>query len=398
MRSNLFARGLAGLAAVAILATLAIANAAAGAAPVKVHSLLDLTAHNRGDALASNWDGPMVSSFDLYKLRVMAEATPTANLEVDVQALYSENERLRLIGAYVQYTPWPERDLHLAAGKIPWYIGTYAARAYSDKNPLVGTPLMYQFSTGLGWFALPASMDDLLARTNGGDPSAGNPYYGGGMPVIWESWWDAGIVAIGSKRPFEGAFGVVAGAPGWATAGEEENSGKTWLGRVGLTPTPSVRIGVSGARGPYLNDFSNRFVPPGKTVNDYDQALAMVDAEIQSGHAELRGEGFRNVWQTPNLGDLRVSGYYVEGKYTLAAGLYAAGRWDELRFSKVASSLGAIQPWHPDVDRLEVGLGYRLSRGVIGKAVYQRFKRFAGAPADRDRSDGLAAAQLTVSF
>ncbi|MEP7027603.1 MAG: hypothetical protein ABI960_03320 [Candidatus Eisenbacteria bacterium] len=385
---------------IALLVVLAsvVSASFAGATPIKFHGLLDLTAPTRGDALTSNWDGPMVSPFDLYKLRVMAEATPTSNLEVDVQALYSENERLRLIGAYVQYTPWAERDLHLAAGKIPWYIGTYAPRAYSDKNPLVGTPLLYQFSTGLGWFALPASMDDLLGRTNGGDPSVGSEYYGGGMPVIWQSWWDAGIVAIGSARPFEGAFGVVAGAPGWATAGEEENSGKTWLGRLGLTPHPAVRIGISGAIGPYLNDFSNRFVPPGKTVNDYDQALAMVDAEIQSGHAELRGEGFRNVWETPNLGNLRVSGYYVEGKYTLAAGLYAAGRWDELRFSKVADSGGAVQPWHPDVDRLELGLGYRLSRGVLGKLVYQRFTHHAPTPAESGESSGLAAAQLTVSF
>ena len=376
-----------------------LAAGAAHAAPVRVHSLLDVTAPTRGDALTSNWDGvPMVSAFDLYKLRGFAEITPTSNLEIDLQALYQDNAGLRLIGAYVQYTPWPERDWHLAAGKIPWYIGTYNARAYSDKNPLVGTPLMYQYATGLGWYALPSSMDDLLATTNGGDPSVGNPGYAGGMPVLWQSWWDAGIMAVGSARPIEASFGVVAGAPGWATAGEEENSGHSILGRVGLTPIPAVRIGVSGAIGPYLNDFSNLFVPPGKSVNDYDQVLGIVDAEVMTGHAELRGEGFRNVWETPNLGDLRVSGYYVEGKYTLVAGLHVAGRWDIMRFSKVASSLGEIQPWHPDVDRLEVGLGYRLSKGVTGKVVYQSFTKHAPTPAASDATDGMAAAQLTVSF
>jgi hypothetical protein len=205
-------------------------------------------------------------------------------------------------------------------------------------------------------------------------------------------------MAIGSARPLEASFGVVTGAPGWATAGEEENSGKSWLGRVGLTPVPAVRLGVSGSIGPYLNDFSNLFVPPGKTVNDYDQELLMADAEIQFDHVELRGEGFRNVWETPTVGNLRVSGGYVEGKYTLPNGLYAAGRYDMLRFSKVQAGSATPRPWHRDVDRAEVGLGYRLSRAVLAKAVYQRFHERALTPADSDDSHGLTAANLTISF
>lgn len=380
-----------------ILVLLASA-ACAHAAPVKVHSLLTLSATTRGDALTASWDDALESNFDPYALRVFAEATPSSNLEVDVQAYYTDAHRVRLIGAYVQYTPWPDRDLHLAAGKIPWFIGTYQARNYPDKNPLVGTPLMYQYHTGLGWWVTPGSVDQLVAVTDGGDPALGNPHWAGGMPVIWESWWDVGLAAIGSKRPFEGMVGVVTGAPGWATSGEEENSGKSWIARLGVTPTPAVRLGVSGSVGPYLNDFSNMFVPPGKTVNDYDQQLVMADAEFQFGHAEIRGEAFRNVWQTPNVGDLRTSGFYAEGKYTLAAGLYAAGRYDQLRFSKVVGSTGGPRPWHRDVDRVETGLGYRLSRAVLAKAVWQRFTERALTPAADDTHADLVSANLTVSF
>jgi hypothetical protein len=78
---------------------LAVATGAA-AAPVRVHGLLDLTAGTRGDALTANWDNAYESNFDPYRLRVFAEATPTANFEVDVQALYQETPGLRLIGAY----------------------------------------------------------------------------------------------------------------------------------------------------------------------------------------------------------------------------------------------------------------------------------------------------------
>jgi len=370
----------------------------AAAAPVRVHSLLDLTATTRGDALTANWDDAYQSNFDPYRLRVFAEAMPSDHFEVDVQATYHESEWLRLIGAYVQYTPWPEHDFHVQGGKIPWLVGTYSARAYSDENPLVGTPLMYQYHTGLGWYAPPANVDDLIAVTDGGDPDVGNRHYAGGMPVLWESWWDVGVAAVGSARPLEYMVGVTSGTPGWANAGEEENSGKSVIARIGLTPIPALRIGVSGSHGPYLNDFAAMFVPPGKSVNDYDQDLAMADAEILFGHAELRGEAFHNVWETPTVGDLRVSGFYAEGKYTLAAGLYAAARYDQMRFSDVAGSDGVGRPWHANVDRLETGVGYRLNRAVLAKGVYQHFTRRALVAPGADEKDDLFAANLVVSF
>lgn len=368
------------------------------ATPVHVHSLLELNATTRGTALISNWDSPEVSAFDPYSARVFAEATPTSHLEIDLQALYQENAGLRLIGAYLQYTPWPERDLHLTAGKIPWLIGTYNARVYSDRNPLIGTPLMYQFHAGVEWYSAYPTVDDLLTRTYGGDPGDGSVHYAGGMPVIWESWWDVGIMAVGSARPFEGALGVVCGTPGWASAGEEENNGKSYLGRIGVSPVPQVRVGVSGSIGPYLKDSAARFVPPGRSVNDYDQKLAMVDAELQFGHAELRGEAFRNLWETPTIGNLGVSGYYAEGKYTLPLGLYTAARWDILRFTKVTNSSAQTRPWHRNVNRLEVGLGCRLSRGVTAKLVHQRFTELAFDATSSDETFDLSALGLSISF
>jgi len=218
------------------------------------------------------------------------------------------------------------------------------------------------------------------------------------MPVVWESWWDVGVMAVGSARPFEGALGVTQGTPGWGEPAEDGNSGKTVLGRVGLTPLPSVRLGVSGALGPYLVDALADSLPAGKHVNDYDQRLAMVDAEFQLGHVEARGEGYRNVWQTPRAGDLRVSGYYVEGKYTLPDGLYAAARWEIQRFSKVDGGLGTGVPWHADQDRIEAGLGYRVSRGVIVKADWQRQRSLAAGPSQPADTNAIGALALVVKF
>src|SRR5439155_25283177 len=165
-------------------------------------------------------------------------------------AWYREAVGLQLLGAYVQYTPAPSRDLHVLAGKIPWLIGTYSDRAYPDKNPLVGVPMLYQFHTGLTWYSLPTGTVNVVQTSSSGDPYGPSKYYAGGMPVVWESWWDVGVMAVGSARPFEGALGVTQGTPGWGEPAEDSNSGKTVLGRVGLTPLPSLRLGVSGALGP----------------------------------------------------------------------------------------------------------------------------------------------------
>jgi len=373
-------------------------DGATGPGAVHVHGILGLAAATRGDARTWNWDEPGTSAFDPYVAHLLAEDRLSPHWEVDGHAWYREAVGLRLLGAYVQYTPSPSKDLHVLAGKIPWLIGSYSDRAYPDKNPLVGVPMLYQFHSGLTWYSLPTGTANVVQTSVYGDPYGRSKYYAGGMPVLWESWWDVGVMAVGSARPVEGALGVTQGTPGWGEPGEDGNSGKTVLGRVGLTPLPSVRLGVSGAVGPYLIDALADSLPAGKHVNDYDQRLAMVDAEFELGHVELRGEGYRNVWQTPRAGDLRVSGYYVEGKYTLPVGLYAAARWEIERFSKVDDGAGAGEPWHADQDRIEAGLGYRVSRGVILKADWQQQRSLAGGPTQPGDKAAIGALALVVKF
>src|SRR5439155_15651364 len=98
-------------------------------------------------------------------------------------------------GAYVMITPRTERDLHLVAGKIPWLIGTFAPRSYSEHNPLIGKPLMYQHHTTLLWFTVPQNADVLLGAAGTGQEGVG--YIGGGargMAVVDDGYWDTGAM------------------------------------------------------------------------------------------------------------------------------------------------------------------------------------------------------------
>jgi hypothetical protein len=221
---------------------------------------------------------------------------------------------------------------------------------------------------------------------------------GRGMPIVDDSYWDVGVAVTGSERPLEYAVGVMAGTPGWGSTIEDDNSGKTVLGRVGLAPFPALRFGVSGAYGPYLMEYLNESMPPGKSVNDYNQRLGMADLEVLYGNFELRAEGALNTWQTPTVGDLDVRGGYAELKYTLGSGVFVAGRWDALRFGEIADSNGVTSPWDSDVTRWEAGLGYRFSRDVVAKAVHQHTELENERAVERRREFKLFAAQLSLSF
>ena len=362
----------------------------------KVHGLLDLALTGRGPGFDVNQLTEGDSPLDPWGLRVFAEGNINPRVAVFTQAVLHDPAVPYIEAAYVVLSPSTERDLHLMAGKIPWPIGTYEPRSYSDKNPLIGKPLMYQYHTTLLWYALPSSADALIAAGGSGQSSVGYTGLGGtGMPVIDDGYWDTGAVINGSLRPIEFAVGATNGTPGWGNTGEDENHGKTVLGRVGLAPLPAFRAGVSGAYGPYLVEGLDSRLPPGKTANDYHQRLAMADAELLAGYAELRAEGYVNVWENPSLGDLRVHGGYVEGQWTLVPGVVLAGRGEMMRFSTLRDSGGLDQPWDHDRDRIEAGVCYRPDRDVRIKGVWQRNREMSAAG---DRQFDLVALGLSVSF
>ncbi|HYR69624.1 MAG TPA: hypothetical protein VER77_07045, partial [Candidatus Dormibacteraeota bacterium] len=296
----------------------------ASASDVRVRGILDLVFDDKGEGAEVNylWGD---NALDSYRLRLFVESAVSDRLDVFTEALYNENVGVVPFGAYVLFHPSPGRDMHVMAGLIPWPIGTWAPRANSNKNPLIGFPLQYQYHTTLSPFQLVPSRDALIADAGDGEEGASYAFGSQGMPIVYDQWWDFGAVFLGSARPVEYSVGFVNGAPSWPSPGRDSTPGKSFLGRVGLAPTPGIRFGVSGSYGPYLiEDAVKSSLPPGKDAADFNQVLGMADFEWSAGHAELRAEGYANRWQTPTVGDLLVRGGYGELKYTLPAGFYVA--------------------------------------------------------------------------
>ena len=389
-----------GAAAVAAALLVSVYAAPARAVDADVHGLLDVVLAGHSEAIDLNqlWLGD--TRFDTYAARIFVDGQVTDRIKVFTQLLADEAIHVRAMGAYAMIDPWEGRDIHVIVGLTPFMVGTMSEREYSDKNPLIGLPLLYQHHTSLRWDQLPANNDELLSQA--GMEYRGSSFGGGypfpGMPVIYEHWWDFGAGVVGSKWPLEFALGIENGTPGWPEPTRDSNTGKGLQGRIGVTPSPALRFGLSGAYGPYLVDNLATPLAPGQRAEDYNQVLGMVDAEWTGGHLELRGEGYTNTWQTPTVGDLGVKGFYAEAKWTLPAGFYVAGRYEVMRFDEIKNSLGESKPWDTDWDRGEAGVGYRLARGVLLKGVYQWNKPKSDSPNVGGETDALAAAQLSVRF
>jgi len=380
---------------------LAAAPATASDVDVKVRGILDVVAAPRNQALALNVFNFGGSPFDAYTLRLFAEARPADKLEVYTQILGSDVTGVYVYGAYAIYTPSLDRDLHVQAGKIPSPIGTFAPRAYSNKNPLMGTPLMYYYHTTLKADQMPASVDELLANAGRGQFGITYPpggYGWRGLPLVYEHCWDVGAVVLGSLRPIEFTAGVVNGTPSSMASGRDDNDGKSILGRIGYAPVPGLRVGMSGAFGPYVTDSAEPTLPSGKTAEDYNQRVLMADFEYLVGHAEVRAEGVASTWETPFVGNPTAHSYYVEGKYSFPVGLYLAARWDELRYTKVKGSTGPARPWDDDVRRFEGGAGYRIHKNLLAKAAYQSITQDSGVGANSDRRFDILAASAVITF
>jgi len=362
---------------------------------VRVRGTVDLALHNDNHAADIATFNGADSPLQSQRFRLFVEGTASPNIDVFTQVIFTQ-ETLLLDGAYALVTPWRERDLHLMAGKIPWPIGTWAPRTYSNKNPLVTSPLMYQHHTSLGWDQVPPSPAALLSAAGTG--WAGADYGGGagavGMPIVDDYGWDFGIVALGSVGRLEFSGGLTNSAPGWASPGEDVNGGQAVMGRFGLVPTAGLRVGVSAAHGAYLGEWVTYALPAGKSEADYHQTLGMADFSYARGHFDLRAEGFVNEWETAYCGTLRSSGGYAEGRYGFDIGVWLAARAEAMRHSDLTAGT-LTRPWDDEVDRLDTCVGYRIARGASIKADWQRTRLHT---IDGPQTHDLFVGQLSLEF
>jgi hypothetical protein len=298
----------------------------------------------------------------------------------------------RLDQYLLRWTPWDDSRFNAQFGKSATVVGSWVQRHYSWDNPLITAPLPYENLTPVSDDDIPTSPADFLARRN--VPDMKNSW----SPIIWGPVYTTGWSVFGTVGKFDYAFDLKNAAISSHPYSWDLDSSlwryPTVSGRLGFRPGPDWTHGVSFALGPYLASDASGALPPGKGISDYDQYTVGYDVSYAWHKWQWWAEVFLSRFQVPNVGNADVAAYYVEAKYKITSGLYAAARWNQEFFGSVSDGMGGEQPWGNDMYRIDLALGYRFTRHLQSKLQYS----FGHRNADLQQGEQLVAAQVTVKF
>lgn len=314
--------------------------------------------------------------------------------------LRSENfEYVTPFALYARIRPLPNRRLDLQVGRIPPTFGSFSRRSYGHDNPLIGSPVAYQYLTSLRPDSVPADLDELVRMRGRGWLSAfsigdrvGHP----GVPLVSAFTWDTGLQLSTGWNMVTAAVGITNGTSSDPRV-SDDNAGKQVSLRTTVTPATGLIVGASFARGEFL-DRHIRPLLSNPDAHDFDQRAAELDVEYSRDHWLARAELMRSEWTLPigtagAVMPLRSLATTFEGRYTFAPGWYGAARVEHLGFSQITTPTQTTE-WEAPVTRTEVGIGYYVQRNLIAKTSLQ-FNRRDGGRITRSQ---LLAAQLLYWF
>ncbi len=372
-------------AAAAAVLLLTLATAARVPAQTVFSGQVDLVAKSNPDRYGLNrtFRG---NPYNEFRLRGFARTWMTDRIGFFGEVMFDGRYSTPFInGAYVVINEIGGRDwLNARLGLAPSLIGNFGQRStYFNVNPLVGVPLVWShFLTidGTGFDTIEALQTSRAANQRG-------------IPVLYDACWNMQWELLGEVGAFEYSIGVTPAS--MSNPRSSTQDGLQLLARIGAEPTPGLRIGVSGGRGPYIGVAPTSTARVIDNPEDYDQRLVGLDLEFSRGRTRVFAEAYASEWEVPGIeADLGVWSSYVEARYAPAPGWYVAARLDQMAFLTGETPGGRRFRWDDDLWRIESAVGYRLTREMLVKLDWQHTRFTTGA---RRRQD-LLSIQLSASF
>ncbi len=356
-------------------------------AELSISGMTDIVFKNADNEDYTNITFKKHSPFHTLRTRLFFDATLSENASAFL-LLMTDNNSVIIYGAYIRFTNLAGKYLNLQAGYIPTTVGSFGARVYSDKNPLVGTPLLFNYHSNLVGFISDSmrSVDQLLARRD--------TRYNLGLPVVYDACWNTGAEIYGSIGKLDYSAALLSGAVS-LPALEQDKDVPQVTGKLNYFFTPGLMIGAAGFYGPYLSEnVYGDVIPDGHDYIDYMNYGFGYDFYWASRYLEIFSETYQATWEHPYLPDMSVTSGFVEAKYKLAPGWYLAGRYDFFEPGTVTTSSGDEEKWDYPIKRYEFGIGHRLNRQTLLKLVTQLNR----CEMNEELDVNLFAMQLSVGF
>jgi len=253
----------------------------------------------------------------------------------------------------------PSRWLSVEAGRVLMPVGGFGRRRFSNVNPLIGSPDLYP--TLYPWGAVVSgaagSFDYRAALVS--------------LPVINPSY---------TPNPGDRLRPVVG---------------------IGYAFGPSLHIGGSFTRGPYLGPDQEFALATTAKWQDYSQTIAAADLKFSVGYVEVWGEYAWSSYEVPLAAeDVSGFGLFTEAKVTHTPRLFTALRLEyfDYPFIRPINSARWIGNTTTQMNG-EIGVGYRFNANTLAKLSYRRDHwPDEPAPGAPPSPDGYAiAAQLSIS-
>ena len=341
------------------------------------------------------------STLRMMRLALSAAVKASDHLALLAEVRSENGESPAPYAFYLRFRPWVNRAIDVQVGRVPPTFGAFARRTYAADNPLIGYPMAYQYLTSLRSDALPATPEELLQMRGRGwlsNFSIGNLAADRGVPMVSAFRWDTGVRVHAASDLMDVTGSVTAGTPSNPRV-SDDNEGRQVAGRMVIRPLAGLVIGGSAAHGVFVGQAAAHAALEDRRAQDFTQVAWGADIEYSRDYYVLRMETVVSAWTIPFVQapaietSLQAIDTFVEGRYKIRPGLYAAARIDHLGFSDIAGA-ASRQSWEAPVTRLEVGGGYSIQRNLVLKVTYQHNTRDGG----RVPRLNLGAAQVVFWF
>ncbi len=303
-----------------------------------------------------------------------------------------------LVQGYVGYTTHSgPATIVFKAGQMVTAFGSFPLRYDDVQNPLMDQPLAYITEAPVRSDQLSCGTADLLKQHYGSvsENCGGEAGRGPGLTPVTLYGLPAAQAEI-SVRRFDGRVQMTTSSPAYPDGWNISRQHLQGTAGAGVTIQQGFRVGVSGFRGPYMENTIAPWLPAGTTVRSFPATGRGLDVEWARGRLSANGELQDFRFDAPNyVVPPRILAGYAELKARLTPRIYAAVREGFLKTQSVLDSRGvSASEFAPTLQATEVGVGYWLHPHVLAKVSYE-FSHSAGSTSSKSNVLGM---QLVATF